>query len=123
MTKQDHAARDADPIPVLHVHAASFWHDDAWIVGNREGLERLRTAIDRALAKGGAHADAFVNDGEGFHCFVAVESDADMDRLNVPYTDEIAGSAAEGHHWPHEGKTPGCGKALNGAYGNESKKK
>lgn len=122
MSKRDQPARDADPIPVLHLHAASFWHDDAWVVGNREGLERLRAAIDRALQKGGAHAAAFVNDGEGFHCFVAVESDSDMDRLNVPYTDEMAGSATDGCHWPHEGKTPGCDKALKSAYGNRAKK-
>ena len=119
MSMQDQSAPTAESTPVVHLHAASFWHDDAWIVGNREGLEQLRAAIDRALDKGGTHASAFVNDGEGFTCFVALESDADMNRLNVPYTDEVARGPTQGWHWPHEGKTPGCDKALasTGAYG------
>lgn len=51
----------------LHIYAQSCWHDEAWIAGNREGLTRLRDAIDKALLDGKGNSDhVFTTDGEGY---------------------------------------------------------
>lgn len=78
----------------LHLYAQLHWHDEAYIVGNRAGLEALRDAIARALNEqdGRAQADVFTNDGEGYMAMVACVSDETMGRMRVPYTDEIAAS-------------------------------
>lgn len=53
---------------LLNIHAQYQWHDDVLIVGNREGLMKLRDAIDRALSDAGPKAgnDVFASDGEGY---------------------------------------------------------
>ena len=74
----------------LHVFAQLFQHDDCNIVGDRDGLERLRAAIDQALAGGQGECGTFVNDGEGYAVRVKLADEATMDTLAVPYTDENA---------------------------------
>lgn len=86
----------------LHVFGQAQWHDDAYIVGDETSLRALRDAIDRALASGRDKATSFVNDGEGFDVVVIKADEAVLDRLMLPYNDEIA---AEKHgeskiqHW------------------------
>jgi hypothetical protein len=77
---------------VLHIYGQSFWHDEAFIVGNREGLATLRDAITRALESesGAVVATAYVNDGEGFDIGIYRVHDENTDRISVPYTDETA---------------------------------
>lgn len=74
----------------LHIYAQTFWHDEAYIAGTQEALQYLRDAIDYALKDGTGSAQSFVKDGEGYWIHV-VETDAEtMDKMRVPYTDDIA---------------------------------
>ncbi|WP_226528561.1 hypothetical protein [Metabacillus niabensis] len=50
---------------VLHIYAQDAWHQEAYIVGNKEGLLELRNAIDEALKSKEAVAHVFPTDGEG----------------------------------------------------------
>ena len=51
---------------VLHLYGQSQWHFPAEIIGNREGLIKLRDAIDLALRQGKAEFPAMASDGEGY---------------------------------------------------------
>ena len=78
---------------IVHLYAGSGPHEDSVIVGDREGLTNLRNAIDEALGRGKpaglSSTTIFVNDGEGFDCFIVCDN---MDRLikdlATPYTGE-----------------------------------
>lgn len=74
----------------LHIYAQSIWHSEARIKGNRTALERLRQAIDDALATGAGACEAFVSDGEGYHTQISLLSVDALDKERLPYTDEIA---------------------------------
>lgn len=83
-----------DYIKLLHVYGQGVWHDDVYIVGNRESLEDLRAAIDAALDKGEGSSKAFTSDGEGFSIGVFLE-DAEWQteewmKLPMPYTEDMA---------------------------------
>jgi len=92
-------------IAVLHIHAQQVSHDEAFIVGNRQGLLALRQAIDAALEGEQGKADAFVADGEGFSVFVIMQP-GDLGSLEwnaaaVPYTRSWAAENREDAVWPH----------------------
>jgi hypothetical protein len=72
-----------DDIALLHLYSPLHHHSDQHVVGNREGLLRLRAAIDRALEEGVGVETAFTNDGEGYY-------------LNVVQDDR------PWEEWPHE---------------------
>lgn len=80
----------------LHIYAQRDWHDDVYIVGNKEGLETLCRVIKAALARGTADSDkmsdgVFVGDGEGYGIkAIRYRSNDDWPRLAVPYVDEVA---------------------------------
>jgi hypothetical protein len=66
------------PTAVLHLHAQNQWHEDAHIVGNREGLLRLREAIavvldNHASGCGPVRAEAYAADGEAYNLFLIPE--------------------------------------------------
>lgn len=72
----------------LHIYGQNLWHDACSIIGTRAQLEQLRTAIDHVLTTGkNAVFDAFVNDGEGFQCFVGECDRLGIDQLTSPYHD------------------------------------
>lgn len=75
---------------VLHIYGQHFWHDEAYIVGNRGALIALRDAIDEALARMAGELEVFTNDGEGHHVCIAAVGSAVADRLILPYTEDIA---------------------------------
>jgi hypothetical protein len=92
---------------LLHIYAQQQWHDNAFIIGDREGLEILREAIDKALQTDGPiNANVFANDGEGYTVVIlCTESHCEMvnaywDKLAVPYTDEVAAEKNEDAIWP-----------------------
>jgi hypothetical protein len=101
MNTETHPAQAAaaETFPQLHVYAQTTWHDDAFVVGNRQGLEALRAAIDAALSGGAGQAQPFVNDGEGFDAHVLLASEEDMAKLAVPYTGDDARDQP-GARWP-----------------------
>ena len=88
-----------DDVPLLHLIAQTAWHDPAFIVGNREGLKRLRKAIDTALLRPGAwtRADECAADGEGYGVHVRCVTTAEMETAPYGYTDPVACGDAP---WP-----------------------
>lgn len=83
---------------VLHVYAPSCEHDEAYLVGTREGLTKLREAIDRAL---GARAQHCASDaiehfsdsaGEGYDVYVKVVPEAIQNNLELPYAESVGRS-------------------------------
>lgn len=102
---QPNLPESQDPVPTIHVLAQTMWHDPAWIIGNRSGLELLRAALNAALdgdeALGGdgcGVAHVFARDGEGFPLVVMCRED-EMSGAPYGYTDEIAlGKGPE--RWP-----------------------
>lgn len=86
----------------LHLFGQIIWHDDAYIVGDRAGIEMLRDALTAALddPQGVSMcADVFTNDGEGYGVSIHVLPAGEMDRLAVPYTDGLA-RAPVNSMWP-----------------------
>lgn len=69
----------------LHLYGPAFWHDDGRIIGNREGLEALKRAIEVALDEGSAQIEAYIADGKGYDFFVNLTED--MDDTPPPYSD------------------------------------
>lgn len=91
----------AEAIPTVHLHSQASWHDSAYISANRSGLLALRQAIDEAL--GGAQtgtADVFTNDGEGFDLHVRCVTGAQIYKLALPYTDDVAREKDPNAIWP-----------------------
>lgn len=87
----------------LHLYPGAFWHDDGAIVGTRAGLAELRDALEIALRDGNAVASAFVNDGEEYCIYVHQVTDDDMQKMAVPYTDEMAAEHEDSDAlWPHQ---------------------
>lgn len=79
---------------VLHIHSQEAHHNDAFIVGTREGLLALREAVDLALAARTGASEVSVGDGEGYYV-LAMLIDADehgfpVDNASVPYTADCA---------------------------------
>jgi hypothetical protein len=95
----------------LHVYPQAQWHDDASIVGTRKGIESLRDALTRALEseRGTAMAEGFVTDGEGYIVNVYVVPFAEMERMQLPYSDSdmFNPNGVKGRMWPcHLPKQP-----------------
>jgi hypothetical protein len=84
----------------LHIYSPEWWHNDAFVIGTRPALVALKAAIDTALADGAGSTESFVNDGEGFTVAVILTDEAGMNRLNAPYTDEVAMDHLENHTYP-----------------------
>lgn len=86
---------------VIHIFGQDAWHDDAYIVGTPEAMKRLRDTIDRALSGGRAEMETFVNDGEGYGIIAIVADPETIDKIGVPYTDEMAAEKSVNclKHW------------------------
>lgn len=96
--------------PLLHVHAQGAWHQEAYVVGNVQGLVALRDAIQTALGQlqqrpnGQGEATVYVADGEGYDVVVilddtAWEGDA-WTRAAVPYWKTHAKERRREALWP-----------------------
>ena len=89
----------------LHLYPQPFWHDEAYIVGNRKGLERLRDALNKALEDEGdvdVSVNVMANDGEGYSVHVVKVNDGEkINMLAVPYTDEISKERDAEALYPH----------------------
>lgn len=67
---------------VLNIYGQAFWHSEARIVGNREGLEALKQTLDDALRVHREKATTaddkeplFASDGEGYEVVVEMHND------------------------------------------------
>lgn len=89
---------------VLHIHAQKAHHDDAFIVGSREGLLAMREAIDLALDDCTAAAEVSVGDGEGYHVLIMLidtdEHGFPDDDASVPYMADHAAENRDGAVFP-----------------------
>ncbi|MFJ6411301.1 hypothetical protein ACIQLG_00720 [Terribacillus saccharophilus] len=76
----------------LHLYAQTRHHADAFIVGNREGLTRLRDALNKSLEDGQAQAEFFPSDGEGYDTYIKLLNDDDeelFESLEMPYSEQF----------------------------------
>ena len=89
---------------LLHIYGQEIWHDPVHIVGNREALEDLKKAIEKALDRGRGETDTFCNNGEGYTIVVILDDsdwqNGEWKKRAVPYTDEVARETREDAIWP-----------------------
>ena len=79
------------------------WHTEGFVCGDREGLQRLRDAITRALNDGQSQATVFAGDGEGFTLHVLMRDEEFLaTKLKSPYTWEAAADNRDHVVWPSE---------------------
>jgi hypothetical protein len=80
------------PFPILHLYSPPCFHDEAFVAGNRQGLELLKAEIEKALegAKPGADTLYFNADGEGGYLVVEVFEQKEAENLALPYSGEFA---------------------------------
>ena len=98
--------------PVLHIYGQQQWHDDVYIIANRDGLLSLKTAIENALhSSNRSQAELYVTDGEGYKIKVVLGDDDWLspfwDNLALPYTEEIASEKGSNVIWPWQIKPDG----------------
>jgi hypothetical protein len=76
---------------ILHLYAQPFPHEEARIIGTREGLRELQKALNKVLSATQEHPktdlESFTADGEGYHVKIQMLSTKEMDELRLPYTD------------------------------------
>ncbi|MCY7500445.1 hypothetical protein [Bacillus pumilus] len=78
-----------DKDKICHIYAQKSWHMDSYIIGNREGLIELKSAIDQALKSNVGQAELFPSDLEDYTTYVALVNDKEeLDSLIMPYIDE-----------------------------------
>jgi len=62
---------------LLHIYGQEAWHDEAYLVGNRQALKALRDAltmlVDRDEVKAAVDIEVFANDGEGYSLSVVLD--------------------------------------------------
>ncbi|RXH51250.1 hypothetical protein D6T70_12350 [Kurthia gibsonii] len=75
--------------PKCHIYAQNSWHDEAYIIGNRQGLEKLRDALTLTLEKGNTKNNFWPKDLEGYDVLIACVEDAEMNDLELPYSSEF----------------------------------
>ena len=99
---------------MLHVYSQEAWHDEAFIVGTRCDLQRLRDLLTAVLAgtqQEGipARIETSANDGEGYSLQIILATEEEMHGYSLPYTADYA-QYNDGHlrrHHPamrHQGK-------------------
>jgi hypothetical protein len=86
---------------ILKVYPSKFWYDDVVIIGNKEGLLKLKEAIESALA--GKQACAAVEETDGCQyniCSKMHDGDLlDEEWLNLPLHYDEDGISQEEHEF------------------------
>lgn len=85
-------------IAISHIFAQSQWHDEAFLIGNREALTQIRDALNDLLKEEAPKAQQKVtlttSDGEGYELFCILLDEnwqsPVWQSLELPYTDEVA---------------------------------
>ena len=89
---------------VVHLWAGASFHEDGYIVGNKEGLEALRRAIDYAIVNSDCdQSDSKTNgvsisDGEGYDIHVIITKNTH--EIALPYTASFATERRFGCKYP-----------------------
>jgi len=64
---------------ILNIYGQEYWHTDAKIMGNLDGLLALRDVVDRAIKLGEARTNdqfpIYASDGEGYTLIVECHND------------------------------------------------
>ena len=71
---------------ILNIYGQAFYHQEARIIGSRDGLLQLKRTIEKALREGKATTDTdvayndgnatlFASDGEGYEVIVIMNND------------------------------------------------
>jgi hypothetical protein len=93
--------------PVIHIWSPHAFHEESYIVGNREGLIKLYQEIGSVLnqGKGKLTASFFISDGEGYDMDVILIEDTNIDKIAVPYLADYAEEKRKDavHPWDIEG--------------------
>ena len=80
-----------DVAPILHLYSPAMPHEESRIVANREGLKRLRDAIDATLQGKRLKPTTFTADGEGGDLIIGlVEGDVGAkawEKVSLPYAE------------------------------------
>lgn len=80
----------------LHLYAQAYQHQEAWMVGTRDGLTALRDALNVALASNEpTPLTTSTNDGEGYKVVIWPVSEAKMQDFKTPYTDPMGHQAGK----------------------------
>lgn len=90
---------------LLQIYTEPIPHGNTYIVGNRNGIEKLATLLGvRSVdATGGlsctSDSDYFeVSDGESYQVFVIQVEDSEFERIVLPYTDEYQAPGTQRAH-------------------------
>ena len=76
---------------ILHICGPHSWHSEACIAGDKEALQRLVNAINKAILVGTGRSQSSVNDGDGLDVYVLrIDNQQTLNRLALPYTDDTA---------------------------------
>ena len=86
----------------VHIFAQGAWHEEAYIVGEKESLKLLRDTLTRAIdaEDGMSSQELSTNDGEGYDVHVVSLSKEAMNKMGLPYTAEVALDERETATWP-----------------------
>jgi hypothetical protein len=84
---------------IVHLYAGPSYHMEGYIVASRQGLEKLRDAINKVLEGNNfAVTEVFTSDGEGYDLFV-IKHDTSWDDVALPYTEYYQNNQAK---WPYQ---------------------
>ncbi len=73
--------------PIIQVYSPDMWHGDQAILMNEKGRKKLIEALQSGAKK--IVLAPFVSDGEGFHLYVQILLESEIDQFKSPYTDEM----------------------------------
>lgn len=89
---------------VIKIFGASAWHDNVKIIGNKIGLEKLKSALDKALKEEYNKEDFMETDGEGYDIEIMLHDYTDDSdewiKFPIHYHDEIA-SEKDNSKWSY----------------------
>jgi hypothetical protein len=77
----------------IHIHAQPYEHADAYIIGTKQELANLITALQRALKLKSFGFDSCCADGEGYEIKIRVVDS--LTNHQLPYTSESARDTRE----------------------------
>ena len=78
--------------PIAQIYSQRHQHEEVYIVANREGLLKMKEAIDKALENEIGFATEFIVDGEGYDIIILNKNehwqDESWQTLSLPYSEE-----------------------------------
>lgn len=84
--------------PIVHLWSPYAFHEESYVIANREGLIKLKNAVDMALNTGQGKTEVFVADGEGYDLHIFITDDEIS--MALPYTADYAKESREKAVYP-----------------------